>query len=150
MVHFLASSSMFPEKSWIARDLGIQDLIATIDNDCMFYDMLPRNKLMGLMKKIRVTTIVSGLLGSFADSICMGAVPLCYDGHQYRAAGEKHNIKLNTYEATEDEIFNCIKKLYTDDKFYEEVIKDYRNELRYYSFDESYKYFKKMTKDLLL
>lgn len=143
-VHFLSSDTFYPENSWISRDLGVMDIVNSIPNKVLMHRLLPRDVLMGIMRKTRVTTIVSGLLGSYADSICMGAVPLCYDGHQYRAAAEKHALKLNTYEATEFEIYNCIERLYIDDVFYKKVIEDYQYELRYYSFDESYKYFLKM------
>lgn len=100
------------------------------------------------MLSSRITTIVSGLLGSFGESIAMGSVPLCYRGHLYGNAADKFNLKLDTFEATEDEIYSCLERLYGDDVFYEKVLDAYRNEIRYYSYQNAYRYFTKMTKQL--
>lgn len=145
--HFLSTRFFNPESSWICKELGVNELAHSIPNSS-FHELIPREDLMDIMSKVRITAIVSGLLGSFADSICQGAVPLCYSGHIYKDSAEKHGIKLNVFDATEDEIYDCMYRLYTDDAFYTDVIKDYRKELSYHSFDTSYEYFMSMVDDL--
>lgn len=145
--HFLSTHYFNPANSWISEQLKVENLAHSIPNS-YFYDLIPRERLMGIMSKVRITAIVSGLLGSFADSICQGAVPMCYSGHLYRESADKHGLKLPVFDATEEEIYDCMYRLYTDDDFYTEVIKDYRNELRYHSFDGAYKYFMDMVNEL--
>jgi hypothetical protein len=41
-----------------------------------------------------------------------------------------------------------MERLYTDDALFLEVLKDYREEMRYYSYKASYEYFRTMVKDL--
>jgi hypothetical protein len=142
-VHFLSTRFFNPDASPIARMLGTMEFAKTIPNS-HFHGLLPQAELFGIMRQTRITAIVSGLLGSFGESIIKGAVPLCYSGHLQRASAEKHGIKLNVFEATEDEIYECMEKLYTDDDFYMDVITDYRHEMRHYSYDEAYKYFQLM------
>lgn len=146
-VHFLSTQYFDPEQSNISRELDVIGLANTIPNS-RFYNLLPQKELFNIMKKSRITAVVSGLLGSFGDSIAMGSVPLCYSGHIYRAAAEKHNLKLQVFDATEEQIYDCMERLYEDDDFYLKVIKDYREEMRYYSYDMSYEYFKTMVNDL--
>lgn len=145
--HFLSTRYFHPAMSSIAERLGVLDLAKSIPN-AHFHDLLPQKELRDIMQRTRITAVVSGLLGSFGESIVMGAVPLCYSGHLQRAAADKHGIKLPVFDATEDQIYDCMKKLYTNDDFYMEVIKDYRHEMRHYSYDKAYKYFELMVKEL--
>jgi len=146
-VHFLSTDTFYPEKSWISRELGVLDLVKSLPKPHL-HSLLPRDELMGIMSRCRLTTIVSGLLGSFAENIAMGSVPLCYSGHIYRDSAEKHGLKLPVFDATEDQIYDCIYRLYMDDEFYLDVIKDYRKELEFYSFESSYQYFTEMCYEL--
>ena len=146
-VHFLSTQYFYPANSYIASDLDIKNLVDSIPNSHM-YNLIPQDQLFNIMKSSRITTIVSGLLGSFGESIAMGSVPLCYHGHIYRDSADKHGLKLDTFYATENEIYDCIERLYCDDDFYSQVIEDYRYELRHYSYAAVYEYFKAMVNDL--
>ncbi len=145
--HFLSTRFFSPKNSAIAKKLKVMEFAESIPN-AYFHDLLPQDELKSVMKETRVTAIVSGLLGSFGESIINGAVPLCYAGHLQRDAAEKHGIKLPVFDATEDQIYECMEKLYTDDDFYMQVIEDYRHEMRHYSYDEAYRYFELMVKEL--
>lgn len=146
--HFLSTGHFNPANSFLSRDLDVMGLVESLPN-YELYELLPRDTLMEIMAKSRITAIVSGLLGSFGDSIVSGSVPLCYEGHIYRNAAKKHDLILNTVTATEDEIFDCFNRLYTDDAFFLEVLADYRDELRFYSYEATYGYFKNMVKELM-
>ena len=145
--HFLSTRYFNPESSWIAKELDVPKTVLSIP-DIHIHELLPRDTLLELMSSVRITTIVSGLLGSFGESIAMGAVPLCYRGHLYGNAADKFDLKLDTFHATEDEIYSCLERLYGDDDFYLRVLNEYRNEMRYYSYENAYKYFTQMTKEL--
>ena len=122
-------------------------LVNSIPN-AYVHNLIPQNQLFDIMRTSRITTIVSGLLGSFGESIAMGSVPLCYWGHIYRDSADKYGLKLDTFNATEEDIYSCIERLYCDDKLYSKVIEDYRYELRHYSYDAVYEYFKDMVNQL--
>src|SRR3990167_2278216 len=144
---FLSTRFFDPMLSRWAKHYDVMGLVKSIpDGRC--HALLPRDVLMNIMSTSRITTIVSGLLGSFGESIASGSVPLCYMGHLYRDAADKHGIKLHTFDATEEEIYNCIERLYEDNDFYLSVLADYREELRYYSFAKSYEYFEAMCREL--
>jgi hypothetical protein len=145
--HFLSTRFFFSELSSIAKELGVLDFVKSIPR-AHLHGLLPQDELRSVMQKTRITAVVSGLLGSFGESIISGAVPLCYSGHLQRDAADKHGIKLGVFDATEDEIYDCMEKLYTDDDFYMKVIEDYRYEMRYYSYGEAYRYFELMVKEL--
>jgi hypothetical protein len=146
-VHFLSTRFFSPENSWIARELDVMGVVNSIPGSCV-HELLPQHKLFDIMRSSRITAIVSGLLGSFGESIAMGSVPLCYSGHIYRDPAEKHNLKLDTFFATEEQIYDCLDRLYNDDDFYFQVISDYRHEMRYYAYKEAYSYFLEMTNRL--
>jgi hypothetical protein len=146
-IHFLSTRFFNPNASAIARELDVWEFVKTIPRG-HFHELIPQHELFNIMRTTRITAVVSGLLGSFGESIAMGSVPLCYHGHIYRDPADKHGLKLDTFHATEDEIYDCIDRLYSDDDFYLQVIKDYREELRYYSYDAVYTYFEAMTKEL--
>ncbi len=145
--NFLSTRYFNPNASWIAKELNVPEIAQSIPNS-HFHELIPRDDLMNMMSNTRITAVVSGLLGSFADSICSGAVPMCYSGHLHRGSAQKHGIKLNVFDATEEEIYECMRKLYVDDDFYSAVIKDYREELKYHSFENAYQYFIDMANDL--
>jgi hypothetical protein len=145
--HFLSTRFFYPELSPIAKRLGVLDFAKSIPNS-HFHALLPQDELKRVMRSTRITAVVSGLLGSFGESIISGAVPLCYSGHLQRDAAEKHGIKLPVFDATEEQIYDCMEKLYTDDDFYMSVIEDYRHEMRYYSYDSAYRYFELMVEQL--
>jgi hypothetical protein len=145
--HFLSTTYFHSVASSVAKSLGVEDFVRTIPN-ARFYDLIPRRDLLEIMGGCRLTTIVSGLLGSFGDSIASGSIPLCYNGHIYRAAALKHGLVLDTFHAKEEDIYSCMERLYTDDALFLEVLKDYREEMRYYSYKASYEYFRTMVKDL--
>ncbi len=144
---FLSTRFFDPNKSWVAKEMDIPSLVRSIPN-ASIHELVPRDTLMGWMSSSRITAVVSGLLGSFGESIASGSVPLCYSGHLQRDSADKHGIKLNVFDATEEEIYSCMERLYEDDEFYLKVIADYRHEMRYYSYAESYKYFQLMCKEL--
>lgn len=146
-VNFLSTKYFYSVNSFISKELGVPDLVNSIPN-IRLHNLIPQSQLFDIMKKSRITTIVSGLLGSFGESIAMGSVPLCYKGHIYRDSADKYGLKLDTFNATEDEIYDCVERLYCDDDLYLQVIKDYRYEMRHYSYEAVYSYFKDMVKDL--
>ena len=145
--HFLSTRYFRRDQSKHARALNIQEVASSIPG-ASFHELVPRDTLMGWMSTSRITSIVSGLLGSFGESIASGAAPLCYSGHIHRAAARKAGILLDTMTATEDEIYAAMERLYEDDEFYLQYITDCRHELRYYSYSESYKYFQAMCQEL--
>ena len=58
-------------------------------------------------------------------------------------------VRTCQYEATEDELHDCIYRLYTDNNFYREVISAYQYEMRYHKYDTVYNnYFIPMIKEL--
>jgi hypothetical protein len=144
---FLSTRYFNKDQSKHARAYNIPELVASIPGASV-HDLVPRDTLMGWMSTSRLTTIVSGLLGSFGESIASGAAPLCYSGHIYRDAARKSGILLDVFNATEDEIYAAMERLYEDDEFYLQYINDCRYEMRYYSYAESYKYFEAMCKEL--
>jgi hypothetical protein len=146
-VNFLSTRFFYSQRSWIARDLGVPALVNSISN-AYVHDLVPQSQLFDIMRTSRITAIVSGLLGSFGDSIAMGSVPMCYSGHIYREPADKHGLKLDTFNATEEEIYSCMERLYCDDDFYSKVIEDYRYEMRHYSYSAAYEYFKAMVNQL--
>ena len=145
--HFLSTKYFDPSVSRHAQQYEINHLVASIPG-ATSHDLVPRDTLLDWFSTSRITTIVSGLLGSFGESIVSGSVPLCYLGHIYRDPAKKHGILLDTFNATEDEIYDCMERLYEDDDLYMNVIQDYRHEMRYYSYDTSYSYFKDMCQQL--
>lgn len=145
--HFLSTRYFNKNQSKHARSLMIPELVNSIPG-AYIHELLPRSTLLDLMGQSRITTIVSGLLGSFGESIASGSAPLCYTGHIYRDAADKHGIKLGVFDATEEEIYSVIERLYEDDTLYTNYINDCRYELRHYSYEESYKFFQHMCKEL--
>jgi hypothetical protein len=145
--HFLSTRYFHKDQSKHARAMNIPELVRSIPGASV-HDLVPRDTLIGWMRTSRLTTIVSGLLGSFGESIASGAAPLCYSGHIYRDAAKKSGILLDVFNATDEEIYGAMERLYEDDTFYLKYIADCRDELRYYSYAESYKYFELMCKEL--
>jgi len=136
-----------PKLSSIAAKHKPLEFIKTIPNTTL-HELIPKNKLLDILRRSRLNVIVSGLFGSFGESITTGCAPLCYRGHIYRAAAEECDIKLDDVGVSREELFEVMYKLYTDDDFYMKYILACRREMRYYSFDESYKYFVKMSEEL--
>ncbi len=133
----------------VAKRLGVMDIVNTIPNVYLVNHWLPKTSFLNLLSRTKVTITINGMLGSFGESIAMGAVPFCFDGHIYRKPAEKFGLKMNTYEATEDDMYNCLKRLYTDNEFYSQVIEAYRHEMRYHKADVVYNdYFLPMIKEL--
>lgn len=145
--HFLSTRFFHTDASKHARQYDVQRLVSSIPG-ASCHDLVPKDTLMNWMGSSRITTIVSGLLGSFGESIASGSAPLCYTGHIYRDAADKSGIKLDVRDATEDQIYHAMERLYEDDAFYLQYINDCRHELRYYSYAESYRYFQLMVKEL--
>lgn len=146
-VNFLSTRFFNPSASKHAAQMGIPDLVKSIPGAAL-HDLVPRDTLMGWMSECRITAVVSGLLGSFGESIASGAAPLCYSGHIHRDAARKAGILLDVFYATDAEIFDAMERLYEDDAFYTQYMNDCREEMRYYSYAASYKYFEAMTKEL--
>lgn len=132
-----------------SKRLGVMDIVSQIPNAQLINTWLPKNEFLGLLSRTRVSVIIAGLAGGNYECIAMGATPLCFTGHLYRKPAERFGLKLDTYQATEDEIYNCIKKLYTDDAFNTEVIAAYQQEMSCYKHDTVYyNYFVPMVKSL--
>jgi hypothetical protein len=127
---------------------GAAAALSALPNKTIIDGLIPRNDLLNIMQRSRVAIIISGLLGSFAENIASGCVPLCYDGHIYRESAKKHGIKLDIVQATEEDIYQVVKKLYTDDLFWGKVILDYRKEIEPHGFSACRDYFSKMLAEL--
>jgi hypothetical protein len=145
--HVLSTRFFDPRLSDISAQCKPLDFVRTIRNSHI-YELIPKNQLQDIFKKSRLNVIISGLFGSFGESITMGCAPLCYNGHIYRAAAEECGIKLDEVQVSKERLYEVMRKLYTDDAFYTKYVLACRREMRYYSFDESYKYFLEMVKQL--
>ncbi len=137
-----------PEKSWAAKEYDVPALLESIPNVSISKTLVHRDKLINLMEKCRLNTVVSGLCGSFLESIPQGALPLAYTGHLWQDAFAKEGLLLNTYDATEDDIYNVIEKLYEDDVLYRQVLADSRAAIKDHSYEASYSYFETIVKEL--
>lgn len=147
-LYCISTNYFDPAKSWSAAEYNIPGLLASIPNVQTFQGLVPRNQLIDLMNRCRLNTIVSGLCGSFLESIPTGCLPLAYDGHLWKSAFEKQGLLLNTYEATEDQIYNVIEKLYTNDELWRTVLSDARSCIKDHSYEASYGYFQNICKEL--
>jgi hypothetical protein len=145
--HLLSTRLFDPSISTMAARYKPLDIVKDIPNVRM-HELIPKNELQDIFKSTRLNLIVSGLFGSFGESIAMGCAPLCYSGHIYRAAAEECGIKLDSVSVTKNELFDTIYRLYTDDSFYLKYINACRREMSYYHYNEAYKYFLIMAKEL--
>jgi hypothetical protein len=146
-VHFLSTKYFCSGFSKIAKELDVLRFVGSIPNVYM-YDLVPHDFLVDRFQKTRITTLVSGLTGSFNESVPMGAVPLSYTNCLWHAAAEKNNMILNLYTATEDEIYDHMERIYSDDDLYTRLITSYREELKYHHYWYVYEFFKKMVHEI--
>ena len=124
------------------------NMIGELKDCTVYHSIIERHKLMELMGTCRSAIVLGGMLGSFAENIASGAVPLCFPEHIYRGSANELGLILDHYTTTEDNIYNNLKRQFESDEFYLKTIGMYRYELRHHSYARVYEYFQDMCKSI--
>ena len=109
--------------------LGVQEMLRQFRN-AAYSEVMPWQQLVGYLSTCKFNVPVGGLWGSAPESMAARSLPLLYPRNQFYS---DMNILPNVNDATEDEIYDALERLWFDENAYNEIydvlqekIKDHR------------------------
>lgn len=144
--HFI-STNMF--SSTTGKHYGAMDILNSIKNKTVANTIINRQDFISLIRSSRVNAVVGNLSGSHLESVVIGTVPVVSDGHfMIPNVARDLGLELLHRTVTEQEIYNMIELLYTDDDLWHKALKSYQNCLSEFSHERTAFYFEEMCNKL--
>lgn len=139
-IHLLSGHTFNPNWSPLVNKLGVTKLIQQLPQ-AQIYNWVTYNEIYNIFKDCRVSVPIAGLAASLTESICLGVVPLVYNGLPLEEIAAKNKVLLNSHSCSKQEVSELIELYSRDDIVYKNTIEEYQDFMKDHCAKEVYRYF---------